>query len=74
MDCSLKHRVQRAVFPTPHVDLLRLLPASFDDFKEDDKCTALVVRQVDGLCIRHPAMDTTSTRVHPEEMFEPKSG
>lgn len=54
----------------PHVDLLDLLLATLDHLEEGDERAALVVVEVEGERVRHPAMNTTTTGVHPEEVLE----
>jgi hypothetical protein len=68
---SLDIGVQRPnVVAIPDVDLFRDFLASLDDLEELHKTPSLIVRQGERMSIRYPAMNSSSTRVDPEEMLE----
>lgn len=56
----------------PNVDLLARVLASGDDLEVHDDRSSLIVRQIDGRCVRDPAMDSSSSRVDPEEVLVAK--
>lgn len=60
----------RLLLATSNVDLLDLVLATLDNLEECDQCTALVVGEIHRQCVGNPAMDTTTTRVDPEEVLE----
>lgn len=55
-----------------NIDLLDLILATLDDLEEGDKSASLIVVEIHSESIRYPAMDTTTTRVDPEEVTEAK--
>lgn len=48
------------------------LSTALDDVQKADNCFSAVVIQLTGTLITHPAMDTTTTRVHPHNLLESK--
>lgn len=54
------------------VDLLILLGTTFDHLDVVDDCPSLVVRESESSRVRNPAMDSSTTRVDPEEVGETK--
>ena len=55
---------------TPDIDFLRHIQSSFDHLEPAHDSFALLVRKHHRFHIRDPAMNTTSPRIHPENVPE----
>lgn len=68
----IRKRGRERLRPLSHVDLLvHLLPA-LDDGQPTDEGTSLLVRELECFTVADPQVDTTSARIHPEEVAVPK--
>lgn len=54
----------------PEVNFLRALRTAFDDFKISSNGLAHLVRYGSRLLVAYPGVNTSSARVHPQDVFE----